>query len=245
MVSVITSIGMDHQRWLGNTLAEIAGEKAGIIKPGVPVITLPQEPEALAVLRSTSAALASPMQEIEQPWQGPLGLAGAHQRWNAAAAVAASRIIHPGLQKSAVADALARVSWPGRFQRIAPNIILDGAHNPAAASALAAAWIENFPGQKAYMIFGALEDKAVAEVLSLLDPICEDIVFVSAPSPRALSPQALQHLSGRGSCCPDLRQALEVARQADGPILITGSLFLVGEAVALLEGNPTPRSSMQ
>jgi dihydrofolate synthase / folylpolyglutamate synthase len=239
-VSVITAIGMDHQRWLGDTIGAIASEKAGIIKPCVPVISVPQDPAALAVLEATAQKLGSPFQLLADPWSGPLGLVGPHQRWNAAAALAASRIVENRLDETTAAAALSKTQWPGRFQFVPPNFVLDGAHNPPAARALAEAWHQNYPNQKARLIFGALADKAVDEVLAAIAPLCEEIFFVPVRSPRSLSPAQLKEMVPAGHCCENLRQAVDLAQCDNHPILVTGSLFLVGEALALLQGREAP-----
>jgi len=244
-VSVITAIGMDHQRWLGNTLETIASEKAGIIKSGVPVFSTPQDPTVTAVLANTAQKLGSPFSEIAEPWHGSLSLAGEHQRWNAAAAVAACRTILHRLNQTATATALAHTQWPGRFQFVQPNFILDGAHNAPAALALAQTWQQRFPRQKARMIFGALADKAVDQVLAALTPFCLEVFFVPVRSPRSFSPSQLREKVPSGRCCANLRQAIDQAETVRTPVLITGSLFLIGEALALLQNRLPPRPGTQ
>jgi dihydrofolate synthase/folylpolyglutamate synthase len=245
-VCVITPIGLDHQRWLGDTLPDIAREKAGIIKPGVPVVCLPQEKAACDVLQTAAATAPSPFFLIQKPWRGPLGLAGNHQRWNAAGALAACKIILPDLREQEVEQALAGVVWPARFQWLAKNIILDGAHNPAAAKVLATTWQEEFSSGKAHLIFGALADKAVAEVLAELLPLAEEVFFVPVRSPRSLTPEALQGMAGRGVCCQSVPEALALAQKNSGaPMLIAGSLFLAGEVLAHWQGVEPPLPGLQ
>ena len=161
----ITPISIDHQEWLGSTLADIAREKAGIMRPGVPVVTSPQPAEVMEVLREEAARVGAPLIVVDEPvtCETPLGLAGSHQRWNAALAL---KLVQQGpwkISEKTKREGLETVSWPGRFQWLKisekQEIILDGAHNPAAAEQLVATWKELFPGQKCCLVFGSLLDK--------------------------------------------------------------------------------------
>jgi dihydrofolate synthase/folylpolyglutamate synthase len=116
LVSVITPIAMDHQQWLGNSIAEIAAEKAGIIKPGIPVVSAPQHPAAAEVIRVAAECAGSALTVVEEPWPDPLPLAGEHQRWNAALAAAAVREAGFSLPHEILVRGLTATSWPGRFQ---------------------------------------------------------------------------------------------------------------------------------
>ncbi len=239
-VSVITPIGWDHMDMLGDTLAKIAAEKAGIIKPGVPVITMPQHPEALEVIQHAAAERGAPLTIVEAPWEGETGLAGTHQRWNAAMAVAAIRAAGLTFDENVIACGLREVQWPGRFQKIG-NIIIDGAHNLEAAQVLAQTWREQFPNDKAEVIFGAVSGKDTAAVLRELAPIVANWHFTGFESPRALPAESLRKIwTGLGletrpvtvhSRIADALQAVN----AHACILIAGSLYLAGEALALLE----------
>lgn len=161
--SVITPIGWDHMDMLGDTLAKIAAEKAGIIKPGVPVITMPQHPEALEVIRHTAAERGAPLTIVESPWNSETGLAGAHQRWNAAMAVAALRAAGIEFDDDVIERGLRDVRWPARFQKLG-RFIIDGAHNIDAARVLAQTWQEEFPNEKTEIVFGAVEGKDISAV---------------------------------------------------------------------------------
>ncbi len=241
-VSVITPIGLDHMQVLGGTLTEIAGEKAGIIKPGVPVVSSPQAQDAEAVIRAAAEAAGSKVKFIQQPlaqnW--PLALAGSHQRWNAALAFAA--LIESGMRPDprVVREAFENVQWPARFQRADERIILDGAHNPPAAAQLAATWREEFPEEKATLILGVLADKDTVGVAAALLPIAARVICVPVRSPRALPPSQLAEIiraqapSIPVSTAETLGGALAEARAAEGRILIAGSLFLAGEALVRL-----------
>lgn len=228
--SVITPIGIDHTKYLGETLAEIAMEKAGIIKAGVPVIFAPQPPEAEAVIRETCARLSCAVKFVSNPITDcELTLAGSHQRMNAAVAFAA--VVSAGLRPvpNTIYNALRVVEWPGRFQRVEDGrIILDGAHNPHAARQLAQTWREEFGEEKATLILGAMADKDVAGVIAELAPIAAEIRCVRVNNPRSLSAAELTKLA-QGTTYDSLAAALE--NLPAERVLITGSLFLIGEAL--------------
>lgn len=239
-VSVITPIGWDHMDMLGDTLAQIAAEKAGIIKPGVPVITMPQHPEALDVIQRTAPELGAPLTIVEAPWECDIGLAGTHQRWNAAMAVAALRAAGLSFDENVIARGLRDVQWPGRFQKIR-NLVIDGAHNLEAAQVLAQTWREQFPNEQADIIFGAVSGKDTAAVLRELAPVAAAWHFTGFESPRALPSETLREIWNGLGLAP--RPVTTHARVADAlqalnttdRVLIAGSLYLAGEALALLE----------
>jgi dihydrofolate synthase / folylpolyglutamate synthase len=242
-ISVITSISLDHQQWLGETLREIAVEKAGIMKPDTPVIVADLAPEARDVVGRRALSLGIPFLEahpLPEDWK--LGLRGPHQRENAALAVeTACRIDSARLTQEGIRASLAAANWPGRFQAIGNRLILDGAHNPDAAQVLTAAWQEEFPGEKAHLVFGAVSSKDISGVLTALGPIMGEITFVPLKSERGLATEVLREsyrLTGlspipiqeAASCV----EALSLAASSSLRTLITGSLYLVGEALALL-----------
>ncbi len=242
-VSVITPIGWDHMDMLGDTLAKIAAEKAGIIKPGVPVITMPQPPEALDVIQRTAAERGTSLTIVKAPWNGETGLAGTHQRWNAAMAVAAVQAAGMKLDDDVIRCGLRTVQWPARFQKLG-RFIIDGAHNIDAARVLAHTWQEQFPNEKAEVIFGAVEGKDICAVLRELDPVAAAWHFTGFDSPRAMAVDRLGETWSRLALAPrpvtlhaSLEEALSAARQTPRT-LITGSLYLAGEALALLENKP-------
>ncbi len=246
-VSVLTSIGLDHTHYLGTTIAEIAAEKAGIIKPRVPVVSAPQRPEARTVIERVAEEQKCACHFIDQPWvQSPVGLAGSHQRWNAELAIAAlgaASVAHPFLDVTnlAITRGLADVQWPGRFQRIGGRIVLDGAHNPDAAARLAETWREEFGEEKATLILGAMRDKDVRAVCAALHPIAARVIAVPVQNPRACTPPELceiaRSVDPSWPCEPaeNIAAALAAAEQHAERILIAGSLFLVGEALAHLD----------
>jgi dihydrofolate synthase/folylpolyglutamate synthase len=262
VVSVITPIAMDHAEWLGNSISKIAAEKAGIIKPGIPVVSAPQTAAAAEVLRARAEECGSPLTFVEQPYEGEVGLDGDHQKWNAALAVSAMEISGPSaihtehapsllvppqngstnsrLTSSSIPEAtikagLRDVHWPARFQRIGDRIILDGAHNPHAAGALVQAWRKHFGPQNPTIIFGAMKDKDYREMLAVLSTIASSFRFVPVSSPRSSDPVELAKATQRPSqICPTPAAAINSALEDAAPILITGSLFLAGEALDLL-----------
>ena len=254
VVSVLTPVGLDHQQYLGTGLAQIAAEKAGILKAGVPAVSAPQSPEVLEVFARVAKEKGAPLRVIAEPWGGgPVGLAGGVQRWNAALAVAALEAaeLKPGAK--ALRDGFAQVQWPGRFQRLSADLVVDGAHNPAAASALVETWREEYPGEKASLIFGALQDKDAGEVLRILAPITSALTFVPVQSPRSFSVCQLRQLAAGafrlegGTQAPEIFEAASVvsalARGSKGRRLVAGSLYLVGEVLALHTGAAQERSA--
>lgn len=270
-VAIITPVGRDHEQFLGTTLAAIAAEKAGIIKPGLPVlISAPQEAEAEAVIRARCHELGVPLVPVEPesaavsrqrdgtyvitaeycgvPVRLHAPLRGRHQVVNTLTVLRACEALHRAgfaLPPAALEDGIATTAWPGRLERLAeaPEIFVDGAHNPPAARALADfldEYAQDHP--RPILIYGSMRDKAIDEIAALLFPRAAAVI-VTAPQghPRAAAPAELEALGPRyGVPCtqaPDLATALEQARRQAGtqtPIFITGSLFLAGEARSLL-----------
>ena len=243
VVSVLTPIGYDHQAWLGNTLEEIAGEKAGIIKPHVPVVSAVQEAAAEKIIRARAAQCEAPLEFVAPPYETtPLNLAGAHQKQNASLAIAALRRGGIAIDEEAIRRGLASVHWPARFQRWDERIIIDGAHNPAGAQVLTETWREQFGTERATIILAMLGDKDVAGIWRALVPLAQRVILPHARTERALPPQDLLQTiitpSLHQSIAPSLATALESARATPERILITGSLHFAGEALATLAGNP-------
>jgi dihydrofolate synthase/folylpolyglutamate synthase len=152
-ISVITPIDFDHEKWLGKTISEIAAEKAGIIKPGVPVVSASQRSEAEKEIRVRASERQAPLEFVTKPYdKAPIALAGSHQQQNAALAIAALRAAKIDVGDSAIARGLSSIDWPARFQRWDKRTIIDGAHNPAAARGLAETWREFFGNQRATLV---------------------------------------------------------------------------------------------
>ncbi len=237
VVSIITPIAKDHAEWLGDSLSAIAVEKAGIIKPGIPVVSAPQSPGAAEVLRAAAASSGSALTFVDEPYAGEVGLEGGHQKWNAA--LAAASVTASGIRPvgEAISNGLKQVVWPARFQCIGERLIVDGAHNPHAAKALVETWREHFGAEKACVIFGALKDKDYGEMLGILSQITGSFCFVPVASPRSTDPEELVQAAAG---CPatifaSLPAAIDSALSGRSPVLITGSLFLAGEALSFLK----------
>jgi dihydrofolate synthase / folylpolyglutamate synthase len=255
---VITPVDFDHEAFLGKSIESIAAEKAGILKSGVPAVFARQREEAARVIGRRAAELgiaaewtgAYPVSDLEMDARGSTfrvrgmrircPLAGEHQVENAVtAAVALERLSVP---RTAVEEGIAQAEWPGRLELVSerPEIVLDGAHNPAGARALAA-YIERFYGdRKVRLIFGAMRDKSVDEISGILFPLAREVIVTAPRQARALAPETMRVVADH----PDLRIAARiedalamVREEASGgdAVFVTGSLFLVAEARAILK----------
>ena len=257
---VITSIDFDHEAFLGRSLESIAGEKAGILKPGIPVVFARQRPEVGPVLDARAEEVGAPVtrtsawqvceldlhargsrfvvERASRPAQSlhiDCPLAGEHQVENAATAALALKALD--ISDSSIQAGIARARWPGRLERVSesPEIILDGAHNPAAARALAA-YIGRFYGaRRVRLIYGAMRDKSVAEIGGILFPHAQEVIVTAPRQSRAIAPETLHAVVDH----PNVRVAAHLedalAMAPGGAVtFITGSLFLVAEARAIL-----------
>ena len=246
-ICVITKIGLDHCDWLGDTVEKIAAEKAGIIKKGVPIVLGKNDPEVIAVVKTRASEVGAPFfyapdmaDESEIP--DGFSLEGAFNRENAVTALAALKVLKKGSR-----DGLSNVVWPGRFQRVG-RFIIDGAHNPPAARALAAALRKYAPfaGSVPTLIAGFCGDKDVDETLRILAPLVGKGIAVRTNNPRSLAPEELaQKMESAGIpaiSCDSIHLALEkmgsVPNGSGVDTLICGSLFLAGEALAELSAFP-------
>jgi dihydrofolate synthase/folylpolyglutamate synthase len=264
--SIITNIGLDHMIYLGNTVREIAQEKAGIIKPGVPSITA-AEGEALEVITAAACENNAPLIRIPADFPAEdagganglqharlnghdfvLGLAGPHQVTNAACALAALRVIAPDVSREEMADGLRRARWPGRFEVVstAPTVVVDGAHNVPAMRMLVATW-RAFLGRTApedrpvHLVFGAVSDKDAAAMVNELLPLVGQVSVVRLDHERSADPQQLASLfAGRPvrvyASVREVVNQLRAGAASQGPVLVTGSLFLAGEFLAAWRG---------
>jgi dihydrofolate synthase/folylpolyglutamate synthase len=255
-LAVITHVDFDHESFLGRTLAAIASEKAGIIKPDRPVIVGRQHPEAeevilayVAELRALpirasdyvpgkvqSDASGSSFQFLGQQFRCPLP--GAHQVDNAILAILACREF--GLRLDAIAGGLAQTKWPGRLEVVTrrPDFILDGAHNPSGARALAS-YIREFYGDRpVWLVYGAMRDKAVEEVSQLLFPLASNLILTAPDFPRAVRPETILEMAGHPNAkiAPTIPDAIELSSHApeNAVVFFTGSLFVVGEVRSIL-----------
>ncbi|HUD82486.1 MAG TPA: HAD-IA family hydrolase [Candidatus Saccharimonadales bacterium] len=246
LASVITNVQLDHQKWLGNTIAEIAAEKAGIIKPGVPVITTAEDSDALAVISETAQRLGAPLKRVSKTDEGlEVALAGEHQKTNAALAVAVARFLAPQIpvSESAIGEGLRTARWAGRMQVVEEPggriILLDAAHNPAGAQTVAAALQSRFAGRRPALVLGAMCDKDCAGICAILAPLAAQILLSPIPSERGADPQLLADLCRRANSAAPITICLSIAkalaRTASEPfVVVTGSLHLIGNAMVEL-----------
>jgi dihydrofolate synthase/folylpolyglutamate synthase len=244
-VGVITPIDFDHEKWLGHSIAEIAKEKAGIIKQRVPVISAPQREEARTIIEERAREYAAPLHFVNEPWtKTKVALRGEHQKMNAAVAIAALREADIPVPDDAIARGLASVEWPARFQLWNDRIVIDGAHNPASAKILAAGWREQFGDERATIILAILRDKNALEIIEALRPIAKNFVFPQIRSERALPPNELAEVISSTtpslpySITPSVAEAMSAAQRTSERVLVTGSLHFAGEALAFLRGEP-------
>jgi dihydrofolate synthase/folylpolyglutamate synthase len=294
-ISVITDISLDHQKFLGNSLTEIAREKMGIVRPGGVAVVLPQQPEANDVIGNTILELgaravnavpyvppvspgsgqylvsntgktAFTAEHTENAEQGggqylyryPLPvlgreisvetpLVGRHQLRNVALAVAAAVELNQqgfnGITAKSIENGIRETRWPGRFQIIAarpgwPEMVIDVAHNPAGAWALRSALSERYEGRPLIFVFGAMRDKAIAEMAEILFPLADRVIATKPENPRAASPDEIRQAAARTGAeieaIEDVQHAVERARVLAGAetvVVITGSIYLVGEVM--------------
>lgn len=261
-VCAITQIDFDHEAWLGKSLEAIAGEKAGILKRGVPAVIAAQRAEVEETIAKRASEVDAPCVPTRE-WEirelsldalgsrfvlrrgaGPglrieCSLAGEHQVENARTAGAVLEVAGVGAQ--AIEEGIRSARWPGRLEHVGerPEMILDGAHNPAGARALRSYLERFYGGRRVWLIYGAMRDKAVAEVTGELFSAAAEVIVTAPRQTRAVRPEAIAELAEHPRLRPaaDLAEAIGMARAgagADDVIVITGSLFLVAEAKSLL-----------
>lgn len=233
LVSVITNIDYEHTEVLGKSLSKIAGEKGGIIKPGVPVVTAEHKSEPLRVMKSIAERKNVLLIAVShQPAAINSNLIGTHQRVNAACAIAAIRMAGIKVSKKAIQSGLRKVRWPGRFQVISKNplILLDGAHNPAGIKTLQVTIQDRFPGIKFTVVFGCQKDKDASKMLCCLRTIASKIIITQSSHKHAVNGRKLSKYIKKEVLTNSLREALADWDKAS-PLIITGSLFLVADAL--------------
>jgi len=290
-VAVITDISLDHQKFLGNTVTEIAREKAGIIRPRGIVVTLPQHPEANDVIGNTilelgatavsAVAYVPPLSPASGNYFIPneqfltaegrkartqliaryplqiqgseilveTPLIGRHQLRNVALAIAAAEELSKqgfGVTAASLERGIRETRWPGRFQIIpagdgAPELVLDVAHNPDGAWALRSTLSAVYEDRRMFMVFGAMRDKAIAEIAEILFPLPQSVIVTRADNPRSATTDEIGEAAARSSAeieaTPDVASALSRARALaapDGLVVVTGSIYIVGEAFRAL-----------
>jgi len=279
-VAVISDISLDHQKFLGNTVEEIAREKAGIIRKGGVVVTLPQQPQANDVIGNTILELDAravnavpyvppvspgsgdylvkatrptsryPLQVMDKQILVETPLVGRHQLRNVALAIAAAEELgKQGLPitPESIERGIRETRWPGRFQVIpatqaTPEYVLDVAHNPAGAWALRSALSTYYDGRPLIFVFGAMRDKAIAEIAEILFPLAERVIVTSANNPRSATPGEIRQAAVRTATemedADSVAAALQSARNSAGKatvVVVTGSIYVVGEAMRALE----------
>ena len=244
-VSIITPIELDHQQWLGDTIEKIATEKAGVIKPKIPVVAAAQPSDAEKVIRAQAVEYEAPLQFVHDSYhKSRVGLPGEHQKQNAALAIAALRAARIDIDDSSIASGLSSVDWPARFQHWNDRLLIDGAHNPAAARVLAQTWRETFGDRRASLILAILSDKDLPGICKALAPITDYAFLPKIRSERTVSPDDLAKVlsvttpSLPYSTTSSVADALDQAHAKPNRILLTGSLHFAGEALAYLRGEP-------
>ncbi len=275
LVSVITDISLDHQKFLGDTIPEIAREKAGIIRPGGVVVTLPQQPQANDVIGNTIMNLGAkgvsavpyvppvspasaqfhaehelvsryPLQVLGKEIHVESPLPGRHQLRNVALAIAtAEELAKQGfpVTPEAIERGIRETRWPGRFQLVHSEdgkreYILDVAHNPAGAWALRSALSSYYEDRPFTLIFGAMRDKAITEMAEILFPLAERVILTRADNPRSATREEIRQSATRISAqiddSSDMTSALSLLGPKDSLVVITGSIYVVGEAMQAL-----------
>jgi dihydrofolate synthase/folylpolyglutamate synthase len=262
LVSVITNISLEHQEYLGGTLLQIGGEKAGIIKEGTPLVSAAVQPKIIDLFADTCLDKGSPFYLLGRDFsfdQRPedlhyrglfnrldslnLGLAGEHQKANAAVALCVMELLHKAgfsWNETAVRQGLVKTRWPGRFQELPghPLVILDGAHNPAAAATLVDTLKSPYEGRRVVMVLGFMKDKDIDSMLEVFLEGASEVIFSRPAYERSADPGHLAELASKyplpSAVCTPLLGAIDLARDKAGPagiVVVTGSLFTVGEAM--------------
>ncbi|HEY7066619.1 MAG TPA: Mur ligase family protein [Chloroflexota bacterium] len=268
VASVIAPISADHLATIGPTLADVAREKAGVLRPGRPGVVAAQVPEVRRVLRAEARRAGAALAWVGRNWRwaphgepaaaspfaidGPdahhehltLPLLGQHQRENAALAVACAHALNQAgfrVSAAAIARGLARVEWPGRVQVLPtePTVVVDGAHNAASAASLRATLADCFPGRALTLVLGCTADKDLAAIVETLAPAAARAIATQARHPRAADAasvaRAVAKTGVHATVVPDAARALDQAMAATLPhglVVVAGSLFLAGEALA-------------
>jgi dihydrofolate synthase/folylpolyglutamate synthase len=242
-VQVLTGVGLEHTRWLGPTIADIAEEKLAVVRDDSTLVTGPLDPSADRVAERVAGERHATRVRATEPTGLPLLAAGAFQRGNfAIACAAAEAFLGRPLDPDAVADAAAHTRIPGRMDPVGrdPLVLHDGAHNPAGARALAGALPEVLGDRTPTVLMASvLDDKDADAMLEALLPLFHRVVFTRCSNPRALSPATLESLAARHGAegletVPDPAKALERARELagnGGAVVVTGSIYLVADLV--------------
>jgi len=248
IATAITSIAFDHQLHLGNSLAAIAREKAGIVKPGVPVVVGPLDREAADAIAAIAAGRDAEIIEASAADADGfvVGLPGVHQRTNAGVAVRLLRLLDArgvSVPREAIAAGLAEPQWPGRLEtrRLADGreMLLDAAHNPAGAAALAS-YLKAAESGRRPLVFAAMKDKSVREMFAALLPVVDRLIVTRASTKRSADPEMLAAIAREVEPSmpidvePAVADALSRAWRASPRIVVAGSIFLLGDVLKLI-----------
>jgi dihydrofolate synthase / folylpolyglutamate synthase len=267
-LTVVTPVSLDHTEYLGERLEDIAAEKAGICKAGTPLVSARQEPEVAAAISKRAAEIGSPVyvcgEHFDAGWHhGALDyrgiavtlsgirpmLVGRYQSGNAATALAAAELLAAAafpVPKEALVAGVERATWPGRMELLAgePRLLLDGAHNPAGAAALAGA-LADIEYERLFLVVGVMGDKDLSGILSPLLPLAHHVFCVSPALERALPAAALARFcidaGASAEAAGSVAEGLGAAKKAAGPrdlVVVCGSLFTVGEARSIMLSRP-------
>ncbi len=269
VLSIISNVSLEHQMYLGDTISKIAEEKGGIIKKQTPVVTGVRQPEVSAVIQKIALEKKAPLYRfgrefrvkrhdqgrfsyygLDNVWRNlQTGLLGRHQVDNAALVLAACEILNrnkTGISLENISNGLLQNKWPGRLEIVSksPFIVLDGAHNLAAARNLAGFLSETLADRNITLVIGILNDKPYAAMLRFLLPLCNRVILTRAKIDRALPPETLFHVAKKKlsniEICPDVCSAVKLAVETTSPedaVCIAGSLYVVGEAKEALDKN--------
>ena len=267
VLSVISNISLEHKMYLGNTLGQIAKEKGGIIKAGIPVVTGVRQPVSIEALKTIAKKRRAPFYRLgsefrvrrrksgtfnyygmDHIWHGmSTGLLGNHQVDNAALTLAACEILNrdgAGISRANIKNGITGNRWPGRLEIVSrsPLVLLDGAHNLMAARNLARFMLEHLSGKKITIVIGILDDKPYQAILRSLLPGCREVILTRAKINRALPPERLypiaKEIVSNIRIISDVGNAVKYAIKAaslNHAVCVAGSLYVVGEAKAMLE----------
>lgn len=269
LVSIITTISLEHTAFLGDTYAKVAFEKAGIIKEGVPVIAGVKNEEALAVIREVATErhaecfilnedfTVKALQQHERIQHFDyvkedikmqdiaLKMAGVHQVANASLAITAMLVLkengYVNISDATIRNALQKAQWGGRFEQVANNIVLDGAHNSEGTAALIQTLKDVYPDRNYHFIYAALSDKDHAISIELMDKVANSMAFTQISLPNAMPAEQLAALSQhpKKAYSSDWRGVIDaemLEKDEDDILVITGSLYFIAEARKLLQG---------
>ena len=261
-ISLIAAIGMDHMQSLGDTIEQIAFEKAGIMKPGVPVVVAPNPKSVLRVMKQNARLVGAPLYFVDKPLiveQSAEGccftcnmphckvtqtitIPGAHQAQNAALALTGLDLLGAGVDMKRAIEGINRASWAGRLD-LRGNVLIDCAHNPQGADTLKKYVKRWFAGRKKVLLTGMMKDKQVGACSEIFSSFADEVVTTEVSWPRAISAEELKSFYPNGAAAYGcVSEALDAARSLageDGLVICAGSVYLAGDVINILEGEKT------